>query len=322
MSPRAVRAIALAVVVGYALLVVTGGAVRLTDSGLGCPDWPSCYQHRLTAALSFHPMVEFLNRLVTIAVSVLSIAAFLFAWLRRPRRRDVWIPAAGLIVGLVAQIILGGLVVLFKLNPYLVAVHFVLTLAVLAVAIVMYHRAGVGDDRVGAAPESATRWLVDRDLRILTTVLLCTLGLITAVGTVVTGSGPHSGGSDAPRIPLAFHSVAELHSDLGWLLLGLVGATVIAFRHAHAPESVQRRARTMFELVVVQGALGYTQYFLHDAAGVVEFHLAGVTLLWITAIGLYLSLHEHPVRVALADERPKAEPEATRAAAPKPAPVG
>lgn len=297
-SPRAVKAIALAAVVAYALLVVTGGAVRLTGSGLGCPDWPSCYQHRLTAAVSFHPMVEFLNRLVTVTVSVVSIAAFLMSLLREPRRRDILWPAAGLIGGLVAQIVLGGLVVLFKLNPYLVALHFLLTLVVLGTAILMYHRADVADE----VAEERSVPSVSSDLRWLVRLLAGVLALTTVIGTVVTGSGPHAGGEGAKRIPLAFRSVAEAHSSIAWLLLGLTVASLFALHHAKAPDRVQRRARTFFELVVVQGALGYTQYFLHDAALVVEFHLAGVTCLWIALGALYLSLHSHPVAVGPPEE--------------------
>ncbi len=308
-------------VIAYALLVVTGGAVRLTGSGLGCPDWPSCYQHRLVAALSFHPLVEDINRFATIAVSVLSIAACVIAFLRSPRRKDISIPAIGILVGLVAQIVLGGLVVLTKLNPYLVALHFLLTLAVLGVAIAFYHRAGVADSAASSAPVP----LVASDLRWLVLVMIGSLAVMTTLGTLVTGSGPHAGGPGARRIPIAFHSIAEVHSSIGWLILGLAGASVFAFHHAQAPERVQRLVRGYFELVVVQGALGYTQYFLHDSPAVVEFHLAGVAALWITAIGLYLSLHEHPVNVDAAPSsgtEPQQEPLLTPAPAPAPAPVG
>ena len=139
-SPLAFHRIALVLVVSYALLVLTGGAVRLTGSGLGCLDWPTCSQGHLVASASFHPLVEFTNRCVTVAVSVVSVVAFLAALLRSPYRRDLVGPAAVVLGGLAAQVVLGGLVVLFKLNPYLVALHFTLTLAVLAVALVLLRR--------------------------------------------------------------------------------------------------------------------------------------------------------------------------------------
>jgi heme a synthase len=284
-SPATVRKVALALVISYALLVVSGGAVRLTGSGLGCPDWPSCYQHHLTAVSSFHPIVEFVNRLVTVAVTVLSAAALAVTALRTPPRRDLTLIGAGLVGGIVAQIVLGGLVVLFKLNPYLVALHFVLTIVILASAILLYHLSGAHPTR--AEP------VVGRDLVRLARLQLGTLALVTLLGTVVTGAGPHAGGTGAKRIPIAFRDIAELHSSIALFLIGLTLASQFAFHHAKAPPDVLRRGRLMIEVMAIQGALGYTQYFLHDAAWVVEFHLAGVTTLWIAGVGFYLSLHRH-----------------------------
>jgi heme a synthase len=292
-----VRKVALASVVCYALLMVTGGAVRLTGSGLGCPDWPSCYQHQLTAHVSFHPLVEFTNRLVTVVVTVVSALALLVALARTPRRRDLCWLAGGLVGGVAGQIVLGGLVVLFKLNPYLVACHFLLTIVVLADAVVLYHRSGVdaGHDETLSTP------LVSRDLQWLARIELAALGAVCAVGTIVAGSGPHAGAPSSPgqaieRIPIAFRDIAEAHSDVAIFLIGLTLASLFAFHRANIPETVERRLRWLFELLIVQGTLGYVQFFLHDAAWVVEFHILGVTVLWIAAVGFYLSLHEHPVR--------------------------
>ena len=287
-SPATVRKVALASVICFALLVLSGGAVRLTGSGLGCPDWPSCYQHHLTAVYSFHPVVEFTNRLVSAAVTVLSVAALAVTALRTPPRRDLTLLGAGLVAGIVAQIVLGGLVVLFKLNPYLVAVHFLLTIVILADALVLYHLSGSRPTR--AEP------VVGRDLVRLARLQLCTLALVTVVGTMVTGAGPHAGGPGAKRVPIAFRDIAEAHSTVALFLIGLTLASQFAFHQARAPEVVLRGGRLLLEVMVLQGALGYLQYFLHDAAWVVEFHLAGVTMLWITGIGFYLSLHRHPVQ--------------------------
>jgi len=284
-SPTAVRKVALASVICFALLIVSGGAVRLTGSGLGCPDWPSCYQHHLTAVYSFHPIVEFANRLVSAAVTVLAVVALAVTALRTPPRRDLTLLGAGLVAGIVVQIVLGGLVVLFKLNPYLVALHFVLTLVILADAIVLYHLSG--SDPTPATP------VVGRDLVRLARLQLRTLTLVTSLGTVVTGAGPHAGGAGAKRVPIAFRDIAEVHSTVALFLIGLTLASQFAFHHAKAPEVVLRRGRLFMEAMVIQGSLGYLQYFLHDAAWVVEFHLAGVTSLWIAGIGFYLSLHRH-----------------------------
>jgi cytochrome c oxidase assembly protein subunit 15 len=229
-SPAVVRGTAIAAVVCYALLVVTGGAVRLTGSGLGCPDWPSCYQHRLIAQLSFHPMVEDLNRLVSVLVTVVSAVALVLAWLRSPRRRDLMWLSGGLVAGVVAQIVLGGLVVLFKLNPYLVALHFLLTIVVLADAIVLFHRSGL--DESCAVPEEH-RPVVRPELLWLSRLLLVALALVTTIGTVVSGAGPHAGAPSTPsdpikRIPIALHDIAQLHSDFALFLIGLSLATLFA----------------------------------------------------------------------------------------------
>ena len=287
--PQTFQYLALAAVVCYALLVVTGGAVRLTGSGLGCLDWPTCSKHNFIASASFHPLVEFSNRMVTIAVSVVSIAAFLAALRRDPPRRDLTYLAGGLVAGLVAQIVLGGLVVLFKLNPYLVALHFVLTFAVLAAALVMWHRG-----RLPAGPRERT---VAPEIVWLARILLTVLSVLVLAGTVVTGTGPHAGAPGTSRIDFAFRDAAELHATIALFLIGMTLATLFALHVARAPGSVQRRARILLEVLFVQGILGYSQYFLHDAAGVVELHLAGATSVWCNAVLLYLTL-----------SRPVAEP--------------
>ena len=269
---------------------MSGGAVRLTGSGLGCPDWPTCYQHHLTAVYSFHPLVEFANRLVTVAVTVVSVVAFAVTALRTPPRRDLTLLGAGLLAGIVAQIVLGGLVVLFKLNPYLVALHFLLTIVVLGVAIRLYHLSGCPPTRGNQSSDAISVRLAR--------LQLSTLTLVTVVGTMVTGSGPHVGGAGAKRIPIVFRDIAEAHSTVALFLIGLTLASQFAFHQAKAPPTVLRRGRLFLEIMVLQGGLGYLQYFLHDAAWVVEFHLAGVTSLWICGIGFYLSLHRHPAEGA------------------------
>ncbi len=289
-DPRTVRALALASVVCYALLVLTGGAVRLTGSGLGCADWPECFQGHLVAPASFHPLVEFTNRVVTIAVSAVTVAAFLSTIALKPRRRDLIGLGAGLVGGLIAQIILGGLVVLTKLNPYLVALHFVLTLVVLAVALVMFHLARTHEARREPLVRNEIVWLAR--------LLVGTLCVVILAGTMVTGSGPHAGGKGAKRLPIAFRDIAELHSTIALFLIGCTLASLFALHVAKAPGRTQRAAQTMLEVLFVQGVLGFTQYFLHDNAVVIEFHLAGATTIWIAAITFYLSLHRHPEPIA------------------------
>lgn len=298
-SPKTFQLLAVAAVVCYALLVVTGGAVRLTGSGLGCKDWPTCSQHDFIASASFHPLVEFSNRMVTIVVSVVSVAAFLAAFRRRPFRRDLAWLSGGLVIALVAQIVLGGLVVLLKLNPYLVALHFVLTFAVLVDALALWQRG-----RLAAGP---SRPIVQRELLWLLRILLVVLCGVVLAGTVTTGAGPHAGAPGTSRIDFAFRDAAELHATMALFLIGLTLATLFALHVAKAPGSVQRRARILLEVMFLQGILGYSQYFLHDAAAVIELHLAGATSVWCNAVLLYLGCYR-PLSV------PGEEVEATEAA--------
>jgi cytochrome c oxidase assembly protein subunit 15 len=191
--------------------------------------------------------------------------------------------------------------VLFRLNPYLVACHFLLTIVVLANAVVLFHQSGVD----AAHDETVSRPLVSPDLRWLARIELIALGGVSALGTIVAGSGPHAGAPSTPgqaiiRIPIAFRDIAEAHSDVAVFLIGLTLAALFAFHRANIPKTVERRLRWLFELLIVQGTLGYVQFFLHDAAWIVEFHILGVTMLWIAAVGFYLSLHEHPVRPTVA----------------------
>jgi cytochrome c oxidase assembly protein subunit 15 len=266
----------------YGLLVLTGGAVRLTGSGLGCPDWPSCYQHQFTSALSFHPIIEFGNRCITAAVSVISVLAYLFALMLKDRRRDLTWLSFGLVLGLVAQIILGGIVVLTKLNPYLVSLHFVLTFAVLANALVLLFHALYGP--------RGSKYILEPALVWLSRLLLGVLTVLVMVGTVVSGSGPHAGSPGTKRIPIAFRDIAEVHSDVALFLIGLMLATLFALHQAKVPHQIEQRGRLLLELMTIQGALGFTQYFLHDSAVVVEIHLAGATALWSAMIWFYLHL--------------------------------
>jgi cytochrome c oxidase assembly protein subunit 15 len=235
-------------------------------------------------------MVEFVNRCFTIAVTVLSAIALLCALRREPRRRDLVLLAAGEVLGIVAQIVMGGLVVLFKLNPYLVMVHFLLSMALVALAAVLLHRAGIPDE-AAAAPAQP---VVGRDLVWLARLLVCTVAVVITAGTAVTGAGPHAGDPSAGvrRIPVAFRDVAELHSTLALFLIGMTLATLFALHAARAPSRVQRRGQWLLEVMVIQAALGFTQYFLHDNALVVGIHMAGATAVGINAVLLYLSLFE------------------------------
>jgi cytochrome c oxidase assembly protein subunit 15 len=281
-----------------ALIVVTGGAVRLTGSGLGCADWPECSVGHLTPALQFHGLVEFGNRLVTVVLTIAVAASFLGALFRRPRRRDlVWL-SGGLVVGVLAQAVLGGIVVYTKLNPYLVMVHFFATMILLANAVVLVHRS-THEYRPGSG-----HLLIPRPLLQLSYALLALLAVVIAAGTATTGAGPHAGDASgqvaAKRIPIALRDMAELHSSLVLLLIGVTIGLVVGLHIADVPERVRKAARILLTVMVAQGAVGYTQYFTHLPALLVEVHLLGVTVLVVGAVQTFLSFTFHPDEVLAA----------------------
>ena len=194
-SPSLSRRLDVVALVLTALIVVTGGAVRLTGSGLGCSNWPECTAGHLTPALQFHGLVEFGNRLVTVVLTIAVAAAFLGSIFRSPRRRDlIWL-SGGLVAGVVAQAVLGGIVVYTKLNPYVVMVHFYATLLLLVDAIVLVHRS-----RRDYTPGSA-RLLVPRPVIRLYYGLLALLAVVIAAGTATSGAGPHAGTARASKWP-------------------------------------------------------------------------------------------------------------------------
>src|SRR3954469_6095565 len=254
-SDVTVRRLALASVVANAALVVTGGAVRLAASGLGCPTWPRCTDSTLTptAESAAHGVIEFSNRLLTFALTAV-VAATLVAVIRqRPRRRPLVRLATAIVLGIPAQAVLGGITVLTGLNPWTVMAHFLLSMVLLALAVVLHHRTGEGD--------GPPLLVVKEPLRRLAQLVVGVVAVTLAVGTVVTGSGPHSGDPDAGRTGLSPESVSQLHADLVMLLIGLSVALWFALLATEAPPGVVRAAAVLIAVEAGQAAIGWTQYF-------------------------------------------------------------
>ncbi len=304
-SPAGYRRITFVALLALAFIVVTGGAVRVTGSGLGCPDWPTCAEGRIVAPLEYHALVEFVNRTVTGAVSVMVIVAVLAALRRRPYRRDlVWL-AVGLVVGVIGQIVLGGLVVLFDLFPPLVMGHFVVSMVLVANAVVLHHRAGWPDGPQpapagGAGP--APRGGADPGLRSLASWLVVWAAVVLFLGTVVTGSGPHAGSNEGQfveRLPFVVRDVVRLHAVAVWILLALALYSVWRARRDRAPADVQARGGVLLAVLCAQGAIGYIQYFTNVPAPLVAVHIAGATALWVTVLRFRLGL-DSPTETAAA----------------------
>ncbi|MBW3556126.1 MAG: COX15/CtaA family protein [Actinobacteria bacterium] len=286
LSPSSYHRITLAALVGLAFIVVTGAAVRLTGSGLGCPDWPTCSGGRIVAPAEYHARIEFLNRTITGLVSVAVMLAVLGSLARRPRRRDLTWLSLGLVAGVLAQIVLGGLVVLFHLAPPLVMGHFLVSMLLLLDATVLHHRAG--------QPDGVARAVVSPAHLVLGKLTVAAAALAIFLGTVVTGSGPHAGsheGQLVERLPFAVADVARLHGAAVVLFGAVVLYLVRSLRVAGAPPDVLRRAQVLLGVLVAQAAVGYSQYFTGVPPLLVAVHVAGAVAVWVATLRVVLGMH-------------------------------
>jgi cytochrome c oxidase assembly protein subunit 15 len=291
-TQNSMRGLALWAVITNAVIMSTGEAVRLSQSGLGCPDWPKCTVQSLVASrtpgqTTLNTWIEFGNRLLNFPLFAVAVLAFIAAWRYRDagrRRKDLLWLAGALPGGIIAQAVLGGLVVLTHLNPALVSAHFLLSASIVAAAVVLYIRCDEGDGPV--------RNLVRPDLRLMAALLTGVTAVMLAAGTVVTGTGPHAGNATAPRYHLPLEGVTQFHADIGWFLFALSVGTLIGVRFGNTPLRTVRLAWLTFGLLMVQGVIGYTQYFNHLPAGLVWVHATTAVLIWIVVLLLYLSTRE------------------------------
>lgn len=302
LSPESYRRITLVAAILLAVIIVTGGAVRLTGSGLGCPDWPNCAPGRLTprGVSDGHAMVEFVNRMFTGLVSFAVIVCVLGSLVRTPRRRDLMWLSLGLVAGVFAQAVLGGLTVLFELQPEFVMAHFLLSLVLLTNAIVLHRRAGQPDSSGARA-----RSLVKDEVRIAARWLVVVTAVVVVLGTVVTATGPHGGDRKAKRFHFDLPEVARLHGSFVIALIVLLILTFWLLWRTGAPRSVNQRLGVVLALILVQAAIGYIQYFNGIPELLVGFHIAGATAVWaaVVAYVLGLSTREVPVGAERVDAR-------------------
>ena len=295
-TPVSMRRLALAGVIADTVIMSTGAAVRLSASGLGCPDWPQCSAADVVASKNagqtlLNTWIEFGNRLLNFPLVIIAALIFIAAWRFRPdgrRRRDlVWLGAAQPL-GVVAQAVIGGIVVLTKLNPATVSVHFLVSAAVVAAAVALHMRCAALADAAGI-PETTP---VRRDLRVMSAALVAVTCLMLAAGTVVTGTGPLAGDAGVPRYPLPLEGVTQFHADIGWLLAGLSIALVLVLRLSAAPRRAVRAGWIVLAALGSQGVIGYIQYFTHLPAGLVWVHVTGSVLVWIAVLRLYFTVRE------------------------------
>ncbi|MFF1375242.1 heme A synthase [Streptomyces sp. NPDC058308] len=292
-TQRTVQQAAMISVVMTVLIVVTGGAVRLTGSGLGCPTWPKCTDQSLTATseMGFHGAIEFGNRMLAYVLSAAVGWAIIAARSQKPVRRSLTRLGWAQFWLVMGNAVLGGIVVLVGLNPWTVAAHFLLSSALIAVAITMWQRTREGDGE--------PRPLVGKAVVQLVWVLVAASALLIAVGTVVTGSGPHAGdSSDVPRMGFDWEAVSKLHAVLAWIVVTLAFALWFVLKAVDAPPGPLARTRQLFLVLLSQGAIGYVQYFTDLPEILVGLHMLGSCLVWIAVVRVLLSLRERPLTTA------------------------
>jgi len=284
----AVGRLALASLVANILIVVTGGAVRLTGSGLGCPTWPECTGTTADRPGSFvphgelgaHGVIEFGNRLLTFVLVAVAVATLFAVWRTRPARRSLRRLGLLLALGIPAQAVVGGVTVLTDLNPWLVALHLMLSMVLISLAVVLVHRVDEGDGPARPTMSPAAVWLVRTTFALTWMVLY--------VGTVVTGSGPHAGDADVPRNGLDPAVTSQLHASLVFLLIGLTVGAVFALRATGAPRDAVMAAQVLLGVELAQGLVGFVQYATNLPVVLVGLHLLGATLVVVAATRLLL----------------------------------
>ncbi|MEV8371227.1 COX15/CtaA family protein [Kribbella sp. NPDC056861] len=258
-------------------IVVTGGLVRLTGSGLGCPTWPQCTDESYVphSALGIHGAIEFGNRMLGFVVAVVAICTWLVVMRYRPRRTDLRRLATGAALGVPLQAGIGGVSVLTGLNPWIVSLHFLVSCLIIALTVAMMRRS-----RTSPYPHTPPV------VRALATASVVTVWLAVALGTVVTGAGPHSGDPDTGRNGLDETVISQLHADVVFGLLGVTVALVIATRVTATSRTLRKLAAWLLAAELLQGTVGFTQYFTGLPWVLVLIHMffAALLIALVTAV--------------------------------------
>jgi cytochrome c oxidase assembly protein subunit 15 len=279
--------VALAAVVTNAGIVLTGAVVRLTGSGLGCPTWPECTAGNLVVhhELGFHGYVEFGNRLLTFVVAAVPLIAIVLSLLIRPRRQPLLGLSVGLLGGIFANAILGGITVLTGLNPWTVAAHLLVSVGLVYLAYALWVRVRENGD-------GPREWLAPPAARALVRTVVGAALLTITFGTIVTGSGPHAGDPAAGRMGFSPETVSQLHADAVFLLIGLTLAAVLTLRGLGAAARVERAMVVLLVVELLQGTIGYVQYFTGLPIALVAAHVAGAMILWTAALRPLFALRQ------------------------------
>jgi cytochrome c oxidase assembly protein subunit 15 len=279
------RGWAWASIVANCVLVVTGGVVRLTDSGLGCPTWPRCTDRSFTphGAYNIHSAIEFGNRMLTYVLVAVAVGTFVAAW--QSGRRDLRRLALVMALSIPAQAVIGGITVLTHLNPWIVSLHLVCSLAIIGVAVLFLQRV----DR--PAPPAAVRGSLG-PVAGLAWAMFASSWAVLYIGTVVTGAGPHAGDTRSARNGLSPLQVSQLHADLVFLFVGLTVGLLFAVVAARLPRPARSAVVVLLLVEVAQAAVGFVQYFTHLPVALVGVHMLGAAVISATAAWALIKVRE------------------------------
>jgi cytochrome c oxidase assembly protein subunit 15 len=290
---KSVRRLAVASLIGQTLLVLTGGAVRLTSSGLGCPTWPRCTDTSLvnTPEMGIHGFIEFGNRLLTFALAAVAALMLVYLWNLRKERRDLFLLALGLLASIPAQAVIGGITVLTNLNPWVVGLHFLVSMALVVLATLLVNRAFGRTGRFRTAALAALPGF----MRPVTAAVALFSALAVMLGVVVTGAGPHAGDADAPRNGLDWDLFSHIHAVPAYLVTAgtLVALALVLLRRITGP--IRTAVLGLLGVTVLQAAIGFTQYYNGIPALLVAAHMLGAAMLMGAATNAWDIARSSPV---------------------------
>ncbi|MGX5717825.1 COX15/CtaA family protein [Arthrobacter sp. MAHUQ-56] len=289
-----VRRLAVASLIGQTLLVVTGGAVRLTASGLGCPTWPRCTSDSLvnTPEMGIHGFIEFGNRLLTFALAAVAALMLVYLWNLRKERKDLFLLALGLLASIPAQAVIGGVTVLTNLNPWVVGLHFLVSMALVVFATLLVNRAFGRTGRFVSVQHQALPGL----LRPVTAAVALFSAVAVMLGVVVTGAGPHAGDADAPRNDLDWDLFSHIHAVPAYLVTAgtLVALVLVLRRRITGP--FRTAVLALLGVTVLQAVIGFTQYYNGIPALLVAAHMLGAALLMAASTNTWDLARSSPVQ--------------------------
>jgi cytochrome c oxidase assembly protein subunit 15 len=293
------RRLCLAALVALFTIVITGALVRLTGSGLGCSDWPACNDEKFVDVSTGHGAIEQINRLFTGVVAASVIAAVLGSLRLAKRRRGITWLSVGLVAGVLAQVVIGGIVVLTGLNPWANMAHFLVSMVLLANALVLYRAASWESGELRSVKIPARSFVLGG---------AATVAIVT--GTVVTATGPHAGDEDAIRFGFDIGSVARVHGASVMVTIALVAWILWKARtRVERREQLEHKIATLLGVALLQALVGYVQYFSGVPAMLVAIHIAGASLVWLSVIDVMIT---DSVTLRRVDEQSRSTPSLSR----------